>query len=42
MRRGEHALEFLLDFDGRRHWYEAVQNPKPWGFEETNEGCRTR
>ena len=23
MESGEHTLEFLLAFDGRRHWYEA-------------------
>ena len=23
MRRREYTLEFLLDFDGRRHWYEG-------------------
>jgi hypothetical protein len=23
MESGEHTLEFLLAFDGRRHWYEG-------------------
>lgn len=28
MRRRERTLEFLLDFDGRRHWYEGGYSVK--------------